>query len=215
MLDFIERKTSSCDGLPSIGSGSVADIAATRDWNTALIRCLAWHPHCSRLALATRDDRIRIFSSGTQSVAVLRHGGQKSVCSMSWRPHAGRELAAACCGGVLVWTIELGAASYSLSHATFLRQRNHAPVTGVAWHPQGDLLVSCSPNDLNIIVWDVAREIGIPLKRLGGGGQCILRWSSCGAKLLAATCRTVFRYGIYLFFSFFLHFIFFYLHRKD
>ncbi|KAH0558162.1 hypothetical protein KQX54_014698 [Cotesia glomerata] len=109
---------------------------------------------------------------------------------MSWRPHEGRELAAACCGGVLVWTIELGTASYSLSHATFLRQRNHAPVTGVAWHPEGDLLVSCSPNDLNIVVWDVARETGVPLRRLRGGGQCILRWSSCGAKLLAATCRT-------------------------
>ncbi|XP_034952368.1 aladin [Chelonus insularis] len=194
VLNFIEKKTSSpSEGLSSVGSGSVADIAATRDWPTALIRCLAWHPHCIRLALATRDDRIRIFSSGIQGVAVLRHGSQKSVCAMSWRPNAGRQLAAACCGGVLVWTVELGAASNSLSHATLLRQRNHAPVTGVAWHPQGDLLVSCSPNDLNIIVWDVEKETGVSLRRLGGGGQCILRWSPCGAKLLAATCRTVFR----------------------
>ncbi|KAK0081671.1 hypothetical protein PV325_011767 [Microctonus aethiopoides] len=192
-MDFIERKTSAYERLPSIGSGSVSDIAATRDWSTALVRCLAWHPHCTRLALATRDDRIRIFSNGICGVAVLRHGSQKSVCSMSWRPHAGRELAAACNDGVLVWTVELGAASNSLSHATLLRQRKHAPVTGVSWHPQGDLLVSCSPNDLNIIIWDVAKEVGVPLKRVGGGGQCFVRWSPCGAKLLAATCRTVFR----------------------
>ncbi|XP_043268642.1 aladin [Venturia canescens] len=193
MLDLVERRTSLYEALPLLGSGSVADIAATRDWTTALVRCLAWHPHCTRLAVATRDDRIRIFSKGIQSVAVLRHSGQKSVCAMNWRPNAGRELAAACHGGVLVWTIELGAASNSLSHATFLKHRNHAPVTSVAWHPQGDILVSCSPSDLNMIVWDVAKEIGVPLKRVGGGGLCFARWSPCGMKLLAATCRTVFR----------------------
>ncbi|XP_015118854.1 aladin [Diachasma alloeum] len=192
ILDFVERKTS-YEGIPSVGSGSVADIAGTRDWTTALIRCLAWHPHCTRLALATRDDRIRIYSSEIQGVAVLRHSAQKSVCSMSWRPNAGRELAAACGSGVLVWTVELGAASNSLSHAILLRQRNHAPVTSVNWHPQGDLLVSCSPNDFNMIVWDVAKEVGVPLRRVGGGGLCFTKWSICGSKLLAATCRNVFR----------------------
>ena len=83
-----------------------------------------------------RDDRIRIFSQGLLGVPVLRHSGQKSVCCLSWRPHAGRELAVACYSGVLIWTIELGAASNLLSHAVLLNQRNHVPVTSVAWHPQ-------------------------------------------------------------------------------
>lgn len=128
-----------------------------------------------------------------KSIATLRHAAQKSVCSMSWRPNTGRELAAACLCGVLVWTIELGAASNSLSQAKLLRQRNHAPVTGVSWNPQGNLLISCSPNDSSMIVWDVASEIGVPLKRVGGGGICLSRWSPSGDKLFAATCRTVFR----------------------
>ena len=55
---------------------------------------------------------------------------------MSWRPNAGRELAAACQNGVLLWTVELGAASNSLSHAFMLKYRNHAPVTSVSWSPQ-------------------------------------------------------------------------------
>lgn len=97
---------------------------------------MAWHPHCSRLALATRDDRIRIYTKGIQQPAVLRNSAQKSVCSLSWQPYAGRKLAAACQSGVLIWSIELGAASNSLSHATLLKQRNHAPVTSVTWHPQ-------------------------------------------------------------------------------
>ncbi|OXU27677.1 hypothetical protein TSAR_003748 [Trichomalopsis sarcophagae] len=193
MLDSIEGGTFWSSILPSSGSGSVADVAATRDWTTALIRCIAWHPNCIRLAVATRDDRIRIFSTGNIATAILRHSAQKSVCCMSWRPNAGRELAAACQNGVLVWNVELGAASNSLSHAFMLKHRNHAPVTSVSWSPQGDVLVSCSLTDMNMIIWDVAKESGIPLRRVGGGGLCFARWSSCGSRLLATTCRKIFR----------------------
>lgn len=97
---------------------------------------MAWHPHCTRFAVATRDDRIRLFSNNSSPIAVLRHGAQKSVCHMQWRPNAGRELAAACQSGVLIWTVELGAASNSLSHALLLQHRNHSPVASVAWHPE-------------------------------------------------------------------------------
>lgn len=97
---------------------------------------MAWHPHCPRLAVATRDNRIRVYSNIATGVPVLRHNAQKSVCCLSWRPYSGRELAAACQTGVLVWTVELGAASNSLSHAVFLQHKNHGPVTSVAWSPQ-------------------------------------------------------------------------------
>ncbi|KAJ8686499.1 hypothetical protein QAD02_022293 [Eretmocerus hayati] len=195
LLEIIERGTFWSSVLPISGSGSVADVAATRDWETALIRCITWHPQCIRLAVATRDDRIRIFSAPSSNIgtAVLRHSAQKSVCCMSWRPNAGRELAAACQGGVLVWTVELGAASNSLSHAFMLKYRSHAPVTSVSWNPEGDLLVSCSLTDMNMIIWDVAKESGVPLRRVGGGGLCFTRWSSCGSRLLATTCRKIFR----------------------
>ena len=125
---------------------------------------------------------------------ILRHSAQKSVSCVSWRPLAGKELAVACHIGVLVWTIELGAASNSLSHAVLLKQRNHAPVTSVTWHPQGDLLVSCSPLDANMMIWDTCKKEGVPLRRVGGGGLSFTRWSSCGSQLFAATCRNVFRY---------------------
>lgn len=58
---------------------------------------------------------------------------------MSWRPNAGRELAAACHNGVLLWTVELGAASNSLSHAFMLRHRNHSPITSVSSSPEVNL----------------------------------------------------------------------------
>lgn len=103
-----------------------------------------------------RDDRIRIFSQGLLGVPVLRHSAQKSVCCLSWRPYAGRELAVACYSGVLIWTIELGAASNLLSHAILLKQRNHVPVINVVWHPQViyhfiSILVKCNRNYIHII----------------------------------------------------------------
>ncbi|XP_053984736.1 aladin-like [Hylaeus volcanicus] len=193
VLDLMDKGIYQREILPTSGSGSVADVVQTRDWDSSLIRCLSWHPHCTRLAVVTRDDRIRIFSQGLPAVPILRHSAQKSVCCISWRPFAGKELAVACHGGVLIWTIELGAASNSLSHAVLLKQRNHAPVTSVTWHPQGDLLVSCSPADTNMIIWDTSKREGVPLRRVGGGGLCFTRWSSCGTQLFAATCRNIFR----------------------
>lgn len=38
MLDLVERRTSLYEGLPLMGSNSVADVAATKDWATALVR---------------------------------------------------------------------------------------------------------------------------------------------------------------------------------
>lgn len=193
VLDLVEKGSFRSEGLPISGSGSIADIANTRDWITALIRCISWHPHWTRLAVATRDDRIRIFSKDISGVAILKHNAQKSVCCMNWRTNCGRQLAVACQSGILIWTIELGAASNSLSHATLLKYKNHAPVTSVTWNPEGDLLVSSSLTDSNMIIWDVSRESGIPLKRVGSGGLCFTRWSSCGSRLFSASCSKVFR----------------------
>lgn len=38
MLDLMERGIYQRDILPPSGTGSVADIVATRDWNTSLVR---------------------------------------------------------------------------------------------------------------------------------------------------------------------------------
>lgn len=105
----------------------------------------------------------------------------------------------ACQTGVLVWTVELSAASNSLSHAVLLSRRNHMPVTSVTWHPHGDLLVSCSPADTNMIIWDTSKKEGVPLRRVGGGGLCFTRWSSSGSQLFSASCRNIFRYVVLLF----------------
>ncbi|KAI4491768.1 PREDICTED: aladin [Polistes canadensis] len=192
-LDTVEKGIFQTEALLATGSGSITDVVPTRDWNNSIVRCISWHPHCTRLAVATRDDRIRIFSEGISVIPVLRHSAQKYIYQLSWCPNAGKVLAAACHQGALVWTIELGAASNMLSYAVLLKRRNHTPVTSIAWHPQGNLLVSISPNDHNMIVWDVSKEEGVPIKRVAGGGLCLVRWSLCGSRLFSATCKNIFR----------------------
>lgn len=192
-LDCLEKGIFQKEALPIVGSGSAIDVVSTRDWSTSIVRCISWHPQCTRLAIATRDDRIRIFSEGISEIPILKHSAQKFIYQLSWRPYAGRVLATACHKGILIWTIELGAAGNMLSHAVLLKRRNHNPVTGITWNPQGDLLVSCSPNNLNMIIWDISKEENVPLKRVGGDGLCFVHWSFCGSRLFTATCRNIFR----------------------
>ena len=33
----------------------------TRNWNTAPVKCLAWHPHTAKIAVAMADDSIQVF----------------------------------------------------------------------------------------------------------------------------------------------------------
>ena len=81
----------------------------------------------------------------------------------------------------------------SSSCVTRLSRPCHSPVTGVAWHPAGHLLVSSSPADTAMMVWSVASEVGTPLSRLGGGGVTLVNWSPSGDRLFAATPGRTFR----------------------
>jgi hypothetical protein len=56
------------------------------------VRCMAWHPHTRKLALASRDDCIRVAGDGAPLKPVLRHAGQRDISCLAWRP---------CCAGEL------------------------------------------------------------------------------------------------------------------
>lgn len=114
---------------------------------------------------------------------------------MAWKPHSGSVLAVGCQSCILVWTIDPLSLSTrpSSSCAQVLQQSGHGPVTGVDWHPEGTLLVSASAADISMIIWDVAKETGVPLRRLGGGGVSTVHWSMNKIKLFSATPSSMFR----------------------
>ncbi|XP_068617760.1 aladin [Battus philenor] len=181
--------------LKDIGPKTVSKYSRSRNWGTAPIKCLAWHPHTTKIAVATSDDNVRVYCSEVSFVSTLKCKAQGHVSSLSWRPYSASEIAVGCEQGVIVWTVDPNSmfTKPSSSNAVVLKRSGHSPVTDVSWSPSGDLLVSCCGADTSMLVWDVAMETAIPLRRVAGGGIVFARWSLDGSKIFAATSSIIFR----------------------
>lgn len=92
--------------LKDIGPKIVANYSRTRGWGNVPIKCLVWHPHTTKLAVATSDDNVRIYCSEVPFVSTLKCKAQAHVSSVSWRPYSASELAVGCEQGVIVWTVD-------------------------------------------------------------------------------------------------------------
>ncbi|XP_054267179.1 aladin-like [Macrosteles quadrilineatus] len=162
-------------------------------YSSSNIRCLAWHPHCTRLAVAASDDSIRVYLDNSQLTPLLKCRGQRFVSCLVWRPLCGSELAVGCEVGVLVWHVDPNSVITrpSASNTQLLTRRGHTHVSDLAWSPQGDLLVSGSARDQTMYVWAVGLDNAVPLKRVGGGGISLVSWSPDSLKLFAATTNMV------------------------
>ncbi|XP_041982031.1 aladin-like [Aricia agestis] len=181
--------------LKDIGPKIVSNYSNTRNWSTAPVKCLAWHPHTTKIAVALSDDSVRVYCSEVAFVSTLKCKSQAHVSSLSWRPYSASELAVGCEQGVILWTIDPNSmfTKPSSSNAVLLRRSGHSPVTDVSWSPNGDLLVSCSGADTSMLVWDVSMEIPIPLRRVAGGGVVFSKWSPDASKIFAASSSIIFR----------------------
>ena len=177
-------------------SDMISEYSNTRAWTEAHIRCIAWHPHTTKLAVAYRDDSISVLSlEGGATQPVLKHAAMKGVSAMSWRPLSSSHLAVACQGGVAVWTLDPSSlvSRPSSSCLTRLASSGHAPVTQVEWSPDGRLLASASPADTRIHIWSLETRQSETIARVGGGGASLLRWSQDTRRLFCASPGTVFR----------------------
>uniref|UniRef100_A0A8C5CSM0 Achalasia, adrenocortical insufficiency, alacrimia n=1 Tax=Gadus morhua TaxID=8049 RepID=A0A8C5CSM0_GADMO len=159
------------------------------------VRAFAWHPHTEKFAVALLDDSIKIYNPKSATPPTLKHRLQRSVASVQWKPLCASALAVACQTCLLVWHVDPCSLSIRPSSgcAQVLSHPGHSPVTSIAWSPSGSLLVSASPVDTSMMVWDVAAESSVPLQRVGGGGVSFLSWSPDGSHVLAATPAPLFR----------------------
>ncbi|XP_068084668.1 aladin isoform X2 [Anabrus simplex] len=181
--------------LRECGPKLIAAVAQTRDWDTCPIRCLAWHPHCTKLAVAAWDDSVRVFSSNSNLTPVLKCKNQRAISCLAWRPLSASELAVGCEEGVYVWQVDPNSVVThpSTNCATILKRYGHSPVTSIAWSPQGHLLLTASAHDTTMYAWDVSMERYTPIKRMGGGGVCMVSWAPSGSHVFAAASGIVFR----------------------
>ncbi|KAK2146711.1 hypothetical protein LSH36_586g00020 [Paralvinella palmiformis] len=174
----------------------VAEFSSNLNWKDSQVRCLAWHPHTTKLAISLHDDSIKVYPAKKGDIIpTLKHKLQKCVADLAWKPHSASILAVACQNCVLLWKVDPNslATRPSSSSVQVLSQHGHCPVTSLSWCPQGGVLVTASPTDTAILVWDVAMETCVPLRRVGGGGVCFVKWSPDGSKLLSTCPSPVFR----------------------
>nr|XP_047911966.1 aladin isoform X1 [Anser cygnoides] len=129
------------------------------------------------------------------TIPSLKHRLQRNVAAVAWKPLCASILAVACQSCVLVWHLDPTSLSTRPSSgcAQVLSYPGHGPVTSLAWAPSGGLLLSASPVDTAMLVWDVSTENCVQLQWFGGGGVTFLAWSPDGSKVLAATPSAVFR----------------------
>lgn len=177
----------------------ISEFSTNPMWKDGFVRCFAWHPHVPEFAIAMKDDFVHIRSlESNGSLAVertLKHKLQKGVADIAWKPLSSSILAVACQSCVLIWKIDpLSMATHLWSSAVqTLTHPGHCPVISIAWCPDEGLLVSASPTDTSILVWNVAMDDCVPLKRFGSGGSTFLKWSPDGSKLFSACPSSVFR----------------------
>jgi len=174
----------------------ISTHSTTHNWLNSPTRCLAWHPHTDKLAVGQSDDTVRVLScSNSHNQPLLKHAGMKGINCLAWRPNSAAHLAVGCTAGVMMWTVDPTSmvSRPSTSCVTKLQRAGHTPVTGLAWSPCGRLLASCSPADTNLVIWSPSSETCEPLRRVGGGGVSLVRWTSDMGKLFTATPGSTFR----------------------
>uniref|UniRef100_A0A671WAT6 Achalasia, adrenocortical insufficiency, alacrimia n=1 Tax=Sparus aurata TaxID=8175 RepID=A0A671WAT6_SPAAU len=173
----------------------IAEFSQVLNWSDCVVRAFAWHPHTDKFAVALLDDSIKIYNPKSATTPTLKHRLQRSVAAVQWKPLCASALAVACQNCLLVWHVDPCSLSTRPSSgcAQVLSHPGHSPVTSIAWSPSGSLLVSASPMDTAMMVWDVASESCVPLQRVGGGGVSFLSWSPDGSHVLASTPSALFR----------------------
>ncbi|XP_054033301.1 aladin [Dryobates pubescens] len=173
----------------------ITEFSQAVDWAGCPIRAFAWHPHTNKFAVALLDDSIRVHNSCSATIPSLKHRLQRQVAALAWKPLGASLLAVGCQSCVLLWHLDPTSLSTRPSSgcAQVLSYPGHCPVTSLAWAPSGQLLLSASPVDTALLVWDVSRESCVQLQWFGGGGVSYLAWSPDGSKVLAATPSAVFR----------------------
>ncbi|EFA03757.2 aladin [Tribolium castaneum] len=173
----------------------IDELSQTRNWANNTIKCIAWHLHNSRLAVATCDDSVRIYCNDSSFVPLLRCKQQRNVTCLAWRPMSLTEIAVGHENGIIIWHVDFNSlvTRPSVSNSIMLQRVDHKPVMSLAWSPRGNLLVSAAALDSNILVWDVELNKTSVLKGSRDSGNILLKWSPAKDKLLSVSNGIVFR----------------------
>ncbi|KAK9768708.1 hypothetical protein K7432_000461 [Basidiobolus ranarum] len=181
------------------------------------VKCYSWHPYKQMFAIAHRMDVVYVYDMNSEAwfPQGLTHEFQKNITCLEWKPNAGATLAVATSNGVCLWRLSLdsneGVTRDPLTSTTvpsisytresegarpawmnFLKYPGHTQISSLSWDPSGQYLATGSAADGSVLVWDVALESAVPLRRIGGG-VVAMAWSPNGAYLCVAHVNKVIR----------------------
>jgi aladin len=164
-----------------------------RNFKTAAIRYVAYHPQCFKIAVAGVDDSIRIYNDRNSVVTLLKNSQQKSIFALAFRPYNFSTLVVGCSSGMLIWTIDPNSnMSRPLSQAVLCRHENHFPVTSLEFNHNGNLLATSSINDASILIWDIDKNNCVALRKFSTP-FLKLQFSHDGLYLFSSTITNTFR----------------------
>ncbi|CAG0878527.1 unnamed protein product [Darwinula stevensoni] len=178
-----------------VNEHSMGDVVPVENWVEGLVRCIAWHPHVDKLAVALHNESVHIYKDSSSPRHVLKHKQQKLITGLAWKPHSASFLAVACREHILMWNLDPTSLATRVpgNCASLLSQPGHSPIVCIQWSPQGDLLMSGSLNQGSPYVWDVSMQQSTPLMQAWNQQVGYLRWSPDGSKVLVATMSSTFR----------------------
>lgn len=171
-------------------------FAQTQDWESATVRCFALHPRLPFIAIARQDHVIEVKATQRDGHRVLlRDRKQIAITCMEWAPHCSSLLAVGAAVGVLLWNVDptTPTSRFLTSWVRIETYPGHAPITSLSWSNHGNYLVSASPANSSLIVWDIPVGVSTRVQRSKGGGLTHVSWSPDGQKVFAASVESVFR----------------------
>ncbi|PSN51777.1 Aladin [Blattella germanica] len=191
--------------LRESGDKLTAAVSQTRAWSMSPVRCIAWHPHCCKMAVAAWDDSVRVYTAGTTLIPILKCKSQRAVSSLAWRPFSASELAVGCESGVFVWQGDIlltasaaDTAMYvwdvALEKFVLLRRVGGGGVSLVTWSPDGSKVIAATTSII-FRVWNTDQWLPERWTVMSGHVQAAC-WSPCGSMLLFATSEEPMIYSL-------------------
>lgn len=155
---------------------------------TGLITDFSWHPKTNKIAIALKDDTIKIWYGEKDNLTpLLKHKRQVGITVVSWKPLVDDILAVGCHDCCILWTVDPASLSARPGSgcAQVISSPSNQPVHSLSWDPKSSLLVLASKNSSKIEIWDSDREELILRK---SGLTCVAKvvFNQSGDRLLVS-----------------------------
>jgi len=125
-----------------------------------LVSSFDWHPRIDKLAVALKDDSIKIFYPKNNLIPLLKHKRQVGINIIRWKPLVEDILGVGCQDCCIIWTIDPNSMSARPGSgcAQVISSPADQPIHSLSWDPNSCLLGLASKKSSKLEIWDSDRE---------------------------------------------------------